>query len=45
MTSNKFADKVPSNAEPKGEGANTYTYFVAHNILDEWFELPLVTPE
>jgi len=45
ITSNKFADEVPAGSEPKGEGANICTYWVTHNVLDEWFELPFVTPE
>ena len=31
--------------EKQGEGANYYTYWVTHNYLEEWHELPLVTPE
>lgn len=45
ITSNKFVDDVPAGSEAKGEGANTYTYWATHNVLDEWFELPFVTPE
>lgn len=45
ITNSQFADKQPANCEVKGEGANTYTYFVSQDILDEWFELPLITPE
>ena len=36
---------MPSDVEPKGEGANTYTYFVTHDVLTDWYELPLITPE
>jgi len=36
---------MPKGSENKGEGANTYTYWVTHDVLDEWFELPLITAE
>lgn len=45
VTSNLYADSVPVNAEPKGEGVNYYSYFVTHDFLEDWFELPLITPE
>ncbi|EGR33145.1 radial spoke head protein, putative [Ichthyophthirius multifiliis] len=45
ITSNQNADVLLKDAEPKGYGANTYTFWVAHNVLEEWFELPLVIPE
>jgi len=36
---------LPAGSEPKGEGANFYTFWVSHNVLEDWFELPLVTPD
>lgn len=45
VTSNLYADTVPANAEKKGEGANYYSYFVTQDFLEDWFELPLITPE
>ena len=45
VTSDLYADTVPANAEKKGEGANYYSYFVTHDFLEDWFELPLITPE
>lgn len=38
-------DKLPDNGEPRGVGLNYYTYWVTHDILNDWYELPLVTPE
>ena len=45
LISHKFADDVSAGSEAIGEGANTYTYWVTHDVLGEWFELPFVTPE
>jgi radial spoke head protein 4A len=45
ITSTKFVDDVPAGSEPMGEGANTYTYWATFDVLEEWFELPFVTPE
>jgi radial spoke head protein 4A len=45
VTSHLYQDIMDSNVEPKGEGVNTYTYYVTHDVLLDWFELPLVTPE
>ena len=28
ITNSQFVDSQPQNAEPKGEGANTYAYYV-----------------
>lgn len=43
QTPSQYSDPVPAGCEVKGEGANTYTFWVTHDILGEWFELPLVT--
>ena len=32
------------DSEAYGAGVNTYSYWVANNILGEWSELPLVNP-
>lgn len=44
LISNKYADEVPKDAEAIGEGSNEYTFWVTHDVLGEWFELPFVTP-
>lgn len=31
--------------EKRGEGINTYTYWVTNDPLAEWFELPDITPQ
>ncbi|CAD8061697.1 unnamed protein product [Paramecium sonneborni] len=38
-------DYLASNAEPRGDGVNYYTFWVTNDILTDWNELPLVTPE
>lgn len=45
ITPNLYQDEIPPDCEPKGEGANTYTFWVTHDVLGEWHELPLVTPQ
>ncbi|KAL4493537.1 hypothetical protein ABPG72_007545 [Tetrahymena utriculariae] len=45
VTSNENADQLAKDAEKKGEGANFYTFWVTHDVLGEWMELPLVTPQ
>ena len=36
-------DSLP-DSEAYGTGVNSYSYWVANNILGEWSELPLVNP-
>ncbi|KRX04273.1 hypothetical protein PPERSA_11397 [Pseudocohnilembus persalinus] len=45
LVSNENSDQVPSDSEPIGQGANQYTYWVTHDVLEEWFVLPFVTPQ
>lgn len=45
ITPSQYSDTLAPDCEPKGDGANTYTFWVTHDILGEWFELPLVTPQ
>lgn len=33
------------DTEPYGTGVNTYSYWVTTDILGDWSELPLVTPQ
>ena len=41
----KFIKKYSSNFEPRNlEGLNNYVFWVSNNILDEWVELPDITP-
>lgn len=44
-TSRKNTDEIPKNAEASGTGVNTYSYWVATDLLGKWVELPLITPE
>lgn len=37
--------ELQAGMEKQGEGANYYTYWVTHNYLEEWNELPLITPQ
>lgn len=37
--------ELPPNVEPRGTGVNKLTYYVTNDLLQEWNELPLVTPE
>jgi hypothetical protein len=39
------AEDMPSGSESKGEGVNYCTHWVTYDVLDEWFELPCVTPQ
>lgn len=34
----------PKEVEPRGKGVNKLTYWVADNVLEDWIELPDVTP-
>ena len=34
----------PPDLEPKGTGVNKYTYFVSHDSLSEWSQLPDLSP-
>jgi radial spoke head protein 4A len=38
-------DKSTNEQESIGTGANKYTFFVTNSILDDWQELPQVTPD
>lgn len=44
-SSKAYLDELPQNGEKYGVGVNTYSYWVATDILGTWYELPLVTPE
>ena len=39
-----YLSDLPQNCEKYGTGVNTYSYWVATDILGKWTELPLVTP-
>jgi radial spoke head protein 4A len=41
----KSSDSVAAGAEAPGEGVNKYSYYVANHSLEDWIELPLITPE
>jgi hypothetical protein len=43
-TSRKNTDEHAKNVEVAGTGINYYSYWVAHDILDKWVELPIITP-
>ena len=44
--SNGGMETIGREAEKRGEGVNYYSFWVSNNILlDQWTELPLVTPE
>jgi len=41
-----YSDETPSaDVEPHGVGTNRLTFWVANSVLDDWYELPLVTPQ
>jgi len=41
-----YSDEAPSkDVEPHGTGVNRLTFWVTNNVLDDWYELPLVTPQ
>jgi radial spoke head protein 4/6 len=33
-----------ADVEPKGTGANKWTFWVSNDLTSEWTELPVVTP-
>ena len=35
-TNRKNTDEFPKNAEAAGTGINTYSYWVAHDLLGKW---------
>lgn len=37
--------EIPPHWEPKGTGVNKNTYWVTTNILGEWTELPIISPD
>ena len=39
-----YLKDLSADSEAYGVGVNSYSYWVANNILGEWSELPLVTP-
>lgn len=42
----RFSDEAAGpDVEPHGVGANRLTFWVTNSALDDWYELPLVTPE
>ena len=45
LTQPAYADSsLAADVEPMTTGINTYTYYVTHNLLEEWIELPIITP-
>jgi radial spoke head protein 4/6 len=38
------SDPLPPNGEARGTGVNFYTFWVCHDVLGDWQELPLITP-
>jgi hypothetical protein len=40
-----YLHELSENSEKYGVGANSYSYWVATDILGNWTELPLVTPQ
>jgi len=46
LLDHKFSDEPSSpETERHGTGCNRLTYWVCNSVLDEWMQLPLVTPE
>ncbi|KAM3145625.1 hypothetical protein pb186bvf_002399 [Paramecium bursaria] len=45
VTPKQPTDHLGPNVEPRGEGCNYYTFWVTHDVLTDWNELPLITPE
>ena len=43
-SSKQYLSELPSNAEAYGVGVNSYSYWVATDLLGGWTELPLVSP-
>ena len=43
--SKTYLEQLGDNSEKYGVGINSYSYWVATDILGEWTELPLVTPQ
>lgn len=43
--SKTYLAELGESGEKYGTGVNTYSYWVATDILGKWSELPLVTPE
>ena len=37
--------EIPPNWEPRGTGVNKNTYWVTTDILGDWTELPLISPQ
>lgn len=40
-----YLSELPENGEKYGVGVNSYSYWVATDLLGDWTELPLVTPD
>ena len=41
-----YPDKIDDDVEKRGqEGVNKYIYWVSNDILEDWIELPLITPK
>lgn len=45
ISSKSYLQELPENAEKYGTGVNSYSYWVSSDILGQWVELPLVTPQ
>jgi len=44
--SDEFADDVPDKTyEPAGQGVNRMTYWVTNSVLEDWKQLPLISPK
>jgi len=40
-----YPDKVDKETEPRGKiGVNQLTYWVTNDLLSDWVELPLISP-
>ena len=44
-TTKKYKDDISPEWEPRGKGVNQYTFWVTHNVLESWVELPLISPD
>eukprot|EP00828_Plagiopyla_frontata_P048684 TRINITY_DN9415_c0_g1_i2.p1 TRINITY_DN9415_c0_g1~~TRINITY_DN9415_c0_g1_i2.p1 ORF type:complete len:232 (-),score=38.98 TRINITY_DN9415_c0_g1_i2:685-1380(-) len=46
MFDGEEGQELPANVEPRGQqGVNKMDYWVTNNLLEDWKELPVVTPE
>lgn len=45
VSSKVYLNDLPENGEKYGQGVNSYSYWASTDILGNWVELPLVTPQ